>query len=214
MTMHAPEIGSRELPHVMLDGIMRWSVYSDEKDMFFNGHAVRTPEGVLIMDPPSGDERIFSLLLEFGSPIAVLLLTHDHERASNAFRQRFGLPIAVNALDAPMLSILPEKKLPEGYHFPGGWEVIHLRHQKSPGESALYNRITKVLILGDALIGKPAGQLNMLPDEKYLDPKKALEGLHPLQLLDVDVILPGDGEPILEHGNQALRDFFVRKNSV
>jgi hypothetical protein len=64
-----------------------------------------------------------------------------------------------------------------------------------------------VLILGDALIGKPPGALSLLPPEKFADPERARTGAARLAELDVDVVLVGDGVSILARGRSALETF-------
>jgi hypothetical protein len=77
---------------------------------------------------------------------------------------------------------------------------------KSPGESALFlDRGKGYVILGDALIGKPAGQLNLLPAEKFADVNKARRGLTRLLNYTFDTVLVGDGASILTEGKEAVR---------
>ncbi|HEX9154857.1 MAG TPA: hypothetical protein VF819_04790, partial [Nitrospira sp.] len=61
-----------------------------------------------------------------------------------------------------------------------------------------------ILIVGDALIGKPAGALSMLPTEKYADAAKAKEGLRRLLKYNFDAILVGDGTSILTGAKQSV----------
>jgi glyoxylase-like metal-dependent hydrolase (beta-lactamase superfamily II) len=76
--------------------------------------------------------------------------------------------------------------------------VVHLKDQKSPGESALFIPQGKgVLIVGDALIGKPAGAVSMLPGEKYANLDKAREGLRRLLKYNFETLLVGDGTSIM-----------------
>ena len=61
-----------------------------------------------------------------------------------------------------------------------------------------------VLIVGDALIGKPAGSVSFLPAEKYTDVAKAHEGLRRLLQYNFDSLLVGDGASILTGAKQAV----------
>jgi glyoxylase-like metal-dependent hydrolase (beta-lactamase superfamily II) len=87
----------------------------------------------------------------------------------------------------------------------GALQVVHLVDQKSPGECALLWKDRRVLFLGDALWGKPAGQLTMLPD-----PAAARAGLQRLADLDPEAILMGDGAPILSSAAEVLRRTLAR----
>ena len=63
------------------------------------------------------------------------------------------------------------------------------------------------MILGDALIGKVPGKLNMLPPDKYRDSKLAKKGLSKLLDYEFESLLVGDGEPILKDAKEAVKVF-------
>ena len=107
--------------------------------------------------------------------------------------------------DAPQMDLKPSKTFKDGELLPCGIWVIHLLDQKSPGESALFLQQGKgVLIVGDALIGKPQGALSLLPPEKYPDAAKAKAGLGRLLKYQFDAILVGDGASILTGAKPAV----------
>ena len=96
------------------------------------------------------------------------------------------------------MDLKPAHTYKDGELLPGGIWVIQLQDQKSPGESALFLQQGKgVLIVGDALIGKPPGHVSMLPADKYVDVKKAKEGLRRLLKYEFDSLLVGDGVSII-----------------
>jgi hypothetical protein len=61
-----------------------------------------------------------------------------------------------------------------------------------------------VLIVGDALIGKPAGAVSMLAADKYADAAKAKEGLQRLLKYQFESLLVGDGTSILAAAKQPV----------
>jgi len=67
-----------------------------------------------------------------------------------------------------------------------------------------------VLIVGDALIGKPAGSVSLLPAEKYADLAKAKEGLRRLLKYEFDSLLVGDGASILTGGKSVVERLLGR----
>jgi glyoxylase-like metal-dependent hydrolase (beta-lactamase superfamily II) len=139
-------------------------------------------------------------------PGFIVLTNRDHERSAQQFKDAFRIPVYIHQQDAPLVSIAVDRAFQGGDLLPGGWQVIHLENQKSPGESALYNAETRILILGDALIGKPFQHLSMLPDEKYASKQEAVEGLKGLLVLDVKAVLPGDGDPVMLDASRLLSD--------
>jgi glyoxylase-like metal-dependent hydrolase (beta-lactamase superfamily II) len=107
--------------------------------------------------------------------------------------------------DAAQMDLKPTKTYKDGELLPGGIWVIHLTDQKSPGESALFIQQGRgVLIVGDALIGKPAGAVSMLAAEKYADATKAKDGLRRLLKYNFESLVVGDGTSILAGGKQPV----------
>ena len=62
--------------------------------------------------------------------------------------------------------------------------TLEIENQKSPGESVFFLKDRGVMFVGDALIGKVPGKLNMLPPDKYKDLELAKKGLN--KLLDFE----------------------------
>jgi glyoxylase-like metal-dependent hydrolase (beta-lactamase superfamily II) len=200
----------REIPHELLDNVWMWSLFSEEKGLFFNGYAVKTLDGLLIIDPPAATDAVFEALSPLGKPTMVFITNRDHERESDAFRRFFNIQVAAHESDAPLMEIRPELTFKEWDVLRGGLQVFHLSHQKSPGETAFYQPESRMLILGDALLGKPAGQLTMLPEDKYADKALAFQSLKQSlsRNLEIEILLVGDGEPILQNAAQVLADYF------
>ena len=121
------------------------------------------------------------------------------------YQDEFHCQLQVPVLDAPEMEIKPTRTFKDGELLPGGIWVIQLNDQKSPGESALYiQQGNGLLIVGDALLGKPPGALSLLAPEKYRDVLKAREGLRRLLKYNFDSILVGDGASIIGEAKQAV----------
>lgn len=189
----------------LLPGIWQWSWFSEEKQLDFNGLFLTVGEHRILVDPPpmAAEDR---LAIRKGGQVDYILLTNrDHEREAASCQADFGCQVMVPEADAAQMTIKANKTYKDGELLPGGIWAIHLTDQKSPGESALFLQQGKgILILGDALIGKPPGSLTMLPAEKYADAGKAKEGLKRLLKYQFDTLLPGDGAPILTGAKQAV----------
>ncbi len=189
----------------VLPGIWQWSWFSEEKQLDFNGLFLTVGDHRILVDPPpmSAEDRS---QINRGGPVDYVIVTNrDHERDAAACRQTFDCQVMVPEADVPQMTIVPTKTFKDGELLPGGIWVVHLQDQKSPGESALFLQRGKgMLIVGDALIGKPAGSLSMLPAEKYADPAKAKAGLARLLKYAFDTILVGDGTSILTGAKAAV----------
>jgi len=187
-------------------GIQQWSFFSDEKQLDFNGLLLTTNDHRILVDPPPLDTEARMAVLT-GPPLDYVVLTNrDHMRETEACRREFHAKVYVPAADAVQMDITPDKTYADGELLPGGLWVIHLEGMKSPGESALFlERGKGILIVGDALIGKPPNHLSLLAAEKLPDIGKAKEGLRRLLKYNFDMVLVGDGASILTEGKEAVR---------
>ena len=197
----------------VLPNIFSWSIYSEEKNLDFNGYFLVHNNESIIIDPPEltedEEKELLSLInINPSSPLKAILLTNiHHERASNLLKDTFSIPVWVNKFDKNNLEMSTDNTFIGGEKLFCGIESIQLEAQKSPGETAFYIRDLEVMILGDALIGKFPGQVSMLPSEKYKDIKKAKENLKLLMNYEFKTLLLGDGIPILKNAKEAVSDF-------
>ncbi|MBI1824016.1 MAG: hypothetical protein HYR80_07905 [Nitrospirae bacterium] len=188
------------LPH-----IWTWSWYSDEKGMNFNGHYIGNGSVGVLIDPPilsTGDLDF----LHQKRVTDIVLTNRDHIRESPVFQEIFEAKVWVPEADfAEMSGIRVDHRFKDGDILPCGLKVISLADLKSPGESALYlEHSGGIIILGDALIGKPEGKLKLLPAEKYVDFEKAKQGLRRLLDFSFDIVLVGDGNSLYESGKSVV----------
>lgn len=189
----------------LLPGVWQWSWFSQEKQVDFNGLFLTTGEHRVLVDPPPMTPDDLNQAKQGGQVDYILLTNRDHEREAATYQQAFDCQVMVPESDASQMAIKADKTYKDGELLAGGIWVIHLKDQKSPGESALFIQQGKgVLIVGDALIGKPPGSLAMLSAEKYADAGKAREGLRRLLKYNFDTILVGDGTSILTGAKQAV----------
>jgi len=182
----------------ILPGIATWSWFSEEKQLNFNGHLLDVGEHRILVDPPPLSDSDLSKLTNAGQVDYILLTNRDHVRESANYKEALKTRVYVPQADAGDMPMTPDKTFIDGELLPGGIWVSQLSDQKSPGESALFLQQGRgILLVGDALLGKPEGSVSMLPDEKYADPAKAREGLRRLLRYDFDSLLVGDGTSIL-----------------
>lgn len=187
-------------------GIQQWSHFSSEKQLDFNGLLLTVNDHRLLVDPPPLEAADRLAILKGASLDYIVVTNRDHLRETESCRREFHAKVYLPAADAPQMDISPDKTYQDGELLPGGLWVVHLEAMKSPGESALFlDRAKGILILGDALIGKPPGHLSLLPDEKYADAGKAKESLRRLLNYNFDIVLVGDGVSILTGGKEAVR---------
>jgi glyoxylase-like metal-dependent hydrolase (beta-lactamase superfamily II) len=189
----------------LLPGIWQWSWFSEEKQLDFNGLFLNIGEHKIVVDPPPMTAEASTFIRRQGQLDYIIVTNRDHAREAAACQADFRCQLFVPDADAPQMDLKPSRTFKDGELLPGGIWVVQLNDQKSSGESALFIQQGKgILITGDALIGKPAGSLSMLPAEKYADAAKAREGLRRLLKYNFDAILVGDGTSILTGAKQAV----------
>ena len=193
--------------------LYQWSEFSVEKQLNFNGYyLVHNGESVSIDPPVLLDNDLQSLknllIKNSDSPLKAILLTNvHHDRISQKAKEIFNVPVYIHENDVSELDFEADHTFVNGDKLFCGLKVIHLKNQKSPGESAFYLEDQKKMFVGDALIGKVLGKLNMLPPDKFVDIDEARKSLQVLKSFDFDDLLLGDGECILGEGKKTLEKF-------
>jgi glyoxylase-like metal-dependent hydrolase (beta-lactamase superfamily II) len=194
----------------VLPRISEWSWFSEEKQLNFNGHLLDVGEHRILVDPPPMDASDMAMTQRGGTPDYMILTNRDHERDAANFRKIFNCQVMAPELDAKEMTLTVDKTFKDGELLPGGIWVVQLSHQKSPGESALFLQQGQgVLIVGDGIIGDPAGSLRLLPPEKYANIAQAREGLRRLLKYTFDSLLVGDGTSILTGAKPALEQLLA-----
>ena len=190
----------------IVSDILTWPWFSEPHGYNFNGHLVRDPGGNICIDPvePTADDM--ETLVREG--VAWIVLTNrNHSRAANRVRARTGARTVIHANDADHARN-QGTELDDGLNLGdtvGPFEVVDAAG-KSPGEVALLWPDRRILIVGDAIIGNPPGQCGILPERVMDDPSRLRGSLRKLLNLDFDILLVGDGEPILRDAKARLKE--------
>ena len=194
----------------IVKGVYIWSVFSEEKKLNFNGYFIPTQHplfGNVVIDPPPVSDLDLAQMETLGSVQQILITNRNHIRWSRELREKFNAEIRMNSADAQSEDMISDHNFGDGDMLAGFLKAVVIPDNKSPGETALYWEEKKILFLGDALIGKPPGDVSLLPPEKYADIEKARAGIQVLDLLNFDSLLMGDGDPIVTGGKKAIVRF-------
>ena len=190
----------------ILTGIYSWPWFSEPHGYNFNGHLVLHPGGNLCIDPVEPVDADLEELARRG--VATILITNrNHSRAANKVRARTGARTAIHASDAPHArseGAELDEELRLGQKV--GPFVVLGAPGKSPGEVVLHWPERKILLVGDAVVGHPPGRCKLLPDKVVDDPARLRESVRGLLSIDFDILLVGDGEPILQSAKEQLRE--------
>jgi glyoxylase-like metal-dependent hydrolase (beta-lactamase superfamily II) len=197
----------------ILPDIFTWSRLSEPHGYDFNGYLIRSADGNLCIDPvePSDDDAT-----ELGrhGVAKVLITNRNHARAANLVRQRTGARVAIHPEDAAHARS-QGTELDDELHV--GDKIGPLRTigvaGKSPGEAAFHWSEMRLLIVGDAVIGNPPGHCGLLRDAVMDEPLRLRESVRGLLDLDFDILLVGDGEPILQDAKARLKELVATFSS-
>jgi hypothetical protein len=186
--------------------VQMWSVFPADKGYAFNGFAVATEDGTVLVDPPEPSEEGWGAI-DMLEPFAGLWVTNrNHSRAAAAFRERYGLRVSAHEADAGKLEAGADAMVHGDELLPGDIRIIHVPG-KSPGEIAFHVPRSDALIVGDVVIGVPAGGLSTYPEKVIEDMEQLHRSAAHLLEYDFDALLLCDGEPIPQGGKQKLQEF-------
>ena len=186
--------------------VQTWSVFAPDKGYAFNGYAIATEDGTVVIDPPEPAQDGWEAI-DLLEPFAGVWITNrNHSRAAAAFRERYGATVYAHEADSERLEAGADATVRGGERLPGEIELIHVPG-KSPGEIAFHLPRSRALIVGDVVIGVPAGELSTYPDKVIGDRDELLRSAARLLTYDFDALLLCDGDSLPSGGKQKLREF-------
>jgi glyoxylase-like metal-dependent hydrolase (beta-lactamase superfamily II) len=186
--------------------VQTWSVLSPDKGYAFNGYAVSTEDGKVLIDPPQPGEDGWDAV-DLLAPFAGVWITNrNHSRAAAAFRERYALTVWAHEADADPLQAGADRTVLGDERLSGDIGLIHVPG-KSPGEIAFHLPRSRALVVGDLVIGVPPGELSTYPDEVIDDREELHRSAGRLLEYDFDALLLCDGEPLPSGGKEKLREF-------
>jgi uncharacterized cupin superfamily protein/glyoxylase-like metal-dependent hydrolase (beta-lactamase superfamily II) len=183
--------------------VWTWKRWQPDRSMDFNSWFCKGDVNIAI-DPLEPDADDLRQIEEMGGVDWVVVTNRDHERSTKLFVERFEAKVAASDGDADQLSLGVTQRLGDDEMF-HGWRVIGLEGFKSPGEIALYSSTRRTVILGDSLLGDPAGSLRFMPDAKLEDSKRAVLSMRRVRgVRGLDHLLVGDGAPVYGNARAVL----------
>ena len=202
------------MKQLMCSDIYSWSIFSEMRQIDFNGHLWVRSEGNIIIDPVPMIDSDLDQLVTLGGAGLIVITNRDHEREAEEFREITSAQIAIHEADAGALSTKVDRLLADQEEIVPGLTAIHLRYGKSAGEIALYFSEREIVLTGDLIVGAPMGNLSLLADDKLKDPAKAALDIRKILALSFDTILVGDGHSILQDGRRQLVECLERRKDI
>lgn len=192
--------------HEIVTDIYTWAWFSEAHGYNFNGYLVRHDDGNLCIDPVQPNDEVLAEIARMGVT-EILLTNRNHSRAANVIRTRTGARTLIHPADAAHArnqgaEIDGELKIGAK----AGPFMVVAAPGKSPGEVALHWPERKLLMVGDVVIGNPPGSCGLLREKVMDDPARLRRSVRALLDLEFDVLLVGDGAPILEDAKHRLQE--------
>lgn len=181
-----------------------WTQFDEDRNIDFHSYLWVRPEGNVIFDPlplTSHDENHLNAL---GNVSYIIISNSDHIRNAEVLAEQTGAEVWGPAGEKASFPIQCAKWLSESKSVIDGLDVYSLNGSKTEGELAFIVE-GHTLITGDLIRAHSGGKLCMIPDAKLQDVKQARASVKRLALIKgIDAILPGDGWPVFNNGEQAL----------
>jgi uncharacterized cupin superfamily protein len=174
--------------------------------MNFNSYVIKRGEGCIAIDPLPLDLESMHDVERLGGVHTIVLTNRDHERGVDALRERFNARVLAHEPEAPLFKTRVDATFKDGGEIFPGAVAIALPYGKTTGEVAVHLREHRAAIVGDALIGAPAGSVTLLPQEKLNDREKFLFSLRRLWALQLKTLLLCDGQPLFSDADAAIGD--------
>ncbi len=179
--------------HLLTEQILHWSHYEPSLQFEAGCCAIRTPTGVLLIDPLPMTETGLCQLERFGTPSAILITNGNHQRASLELKTRWNLPILAG--EGAQQELTADVWLQDGQKVLDALSILHLPGA-GLGEIAVIQS-GAFCVFGDFLVHTTSGRLELLPNKYCEDPELAQKSLARLHSLDAPLLLFAHGPPII-----------------
>ena len=199
-----------------VDGLYAWSRWQPDRKMHFSSYLLVRDAGNVAFDPLPTDEGEEAEIEALGGVATILLTNRDHERGAARLRERFGARILCSRSEAELFGLKVDGTF--GDDSPGfpsarsharadvlpGIYALGVHGAKTPGEVVFVLSDSNVAVVGDALIGTPAGALSFLAADKLADPAALALSLRALWGLRPRALLLCDGAPLFAGVDEVL----------
>jgi glyoxylase-like metal-dependent hydrolase (beta-lactamase superfamily II) len=187
-----------------------WSSFHVQWKVDFNSYALKTPDGVVFIDPLKPEPDVLKELEGLGEPIGVFLTNEHHDRDADWFRKQYGIQIYAHEKAKADCDTKIDVLVLDGERLPGGVRAIYLPGS-SVSETAFYTKLSGgIVFMGDALLNPGNKGLKLLPEPYIEDRKQALKSLPKLLDLSFQTITFAHGDPIVENAKKEITNFLKK----
>ena len=187
-----------------------WSSFQSQWKIDFNSYAIKTPDGVVLIDPLKALPEVLKKLEALGEFQAIYLTNAHHDRDADWFRKQYQIQIYAHETAKSDCDTKIDVLVLDGEKLPGGVRVVHLPGT-SGSEIALHVKLSGgVILVGDAVLRRPEKGIELLPEQYLEDRKQALTSLRKLLELDFKIITFAHGDPVTEDAKKVITAFLQK----
>jgi uncharacterized cupin superfamily protein len=178
------------LEPLVIPNLYFWSRERQGSSLPENSYLFSTQRGNCAIDPLGLDEAAHDRIHALGGIATVIVTSTRNQRDSSSFATRYGATI----VDGPE----------DGQEVFPGVTALRLAHQQNEPEFAINIREQATIVVGDCLLGTPAGALSMHDDVAYRDARAAALELRRILRENPRTILVGRGQSIFSGAYDVL----------
>ncbi len=188
-------------------GVWHWRVHDERIGFVSAAHALRGPEGTVLIDPlPLADEALAAL----GPVVAICLTTSSHQRSSWRLRRQLDVPVYAPAL-ARAVDEEPDVRYNDGDRLPGELLAMFTPGAGTAQHTFLAETVGgRVVFTPDLFVRAEGEPLAFTPARYMHDPRQARESARSLLGRDFSVLCTGHGLPVLRDPHAAIREALAR----
>lgn len=190
-----------------------WSDFNQERNIDFHGYLWLREAGNVLIDPLPLSDHDMAHLKTFGPVSHILITSSSHVRDGENIATITGAEIWGPVAEQHNFPVSCSRWLDDDDFLFDAIQVFSLDGSKTPGELAFLLE-NETLITGDLIRCHQAGRLCILPDDKLTDKANAVSSVKRLAELDgIQAVLPGDGWPVFNQGDVALKQLLKSVDS-
>jgi glyoxylase-like metal-dependent hydrolase (beta-lactamase superfamily II) len=184
-----------------------WSSFHPRWKVEFDSYALRTPDGVVFIDPVKPAAVVIKKLEKLGEPLGVFLTNGNHARDADWFRKAFAVQVYAHEKARSDCETKIDVLVLDGEKLPGGLTVVHLPGA-SPGEAAYHSRAGGgILFVGDTLMNVGGEGLSFLPEQYCDDSRLARRSARRLLDLEFKTATLAHGAPLTTNAKRQIAVF-------
>jgi hypothetical protein len=187
-----------------------WSSFHTQWKLDFDSYALKTPEGVVFVDPMKPSPEVVEKLEAWGVPVAIFLTNANHDRDADWFRKRYQIQIYAHEKAQVDCDTKIDVLVVDNEKLPGGVTALPLLGTSAGGVAFYSKQSGGILLIGDALLNLPGKGLSLLAEQYLEDRKLVLKSLRQLLDLNFKIATFAHGDPLTEDAKPTIEKFLKK----